>query len=51
MFCGGIFGIGSSSGGIDIGLVGIVVAVMVKYWWYSGGDKGDDSSCNGDSCD
>ena len=51
MFCCGICGLGSSSGGFDIGLVGIVVVMVVKYWWSSDGDRGDDSCCNGGSCD
>ena len=33
MFCGGIFGVGSCSGGSDIGWVVMVVVGMVRYWW------------------
>ena len=32
MFCGGICGVGSGSGGSDIGWVVMVVVVMVRYW-------------------
>ena len=50
IFFGGIFGVGSVSGGSDIGLVVIVVVVMVMYWWSSDGDVGDVDCCYGGSC-
>ena len=54
MFCGGICGVGSGSGGSDIGWVVMVGVVMVRYWWSydgDGGDGGDDGCCNSGSCD
>ena len=51
MFCGGICGVGSGSGGIDIGWVVMMVVVIVRYWWSTDGDGGDDGCCNGGSCD
>ena len=44
----------SNDGGIsDIGWFVMMVVVMVRYlgcWWYSDVDGGDDSCCNGGSC-
>ena len=51
MFCGGLCGVDSGSGGSDIGWVVIVVVMMVWFWWSSDGDGGDDCCCNGGSCD
>ena len=42
LFWGGIYGVGSVRGGSDIGWVVMVVLVMVRYWWASDRDCGDD---------
>ena len=46
LFWGGIYGVGSVRGGSDIGWVVMVVLVMVRYWWSSDCDRGDDGCCN-----
>ena len=43
-----IYGVGSGSGGSDIGGDGGVV--MVRYWWYYS-KGGDDGWCDSGSCD
>ena len=47
----GIVGVGSGSGGSDIGWVVMARVVVVRYWWYCYGDSGDDGCCYSGSCD
>ena len=53
MFCGGICGFCSGSGGSDISWVVIVLVATVRYWWSSNVGGDDDRCCNtnGGSCD
>ena len=51
MLCLGICGVGSDSGGSDIGWVVMVGVVMVRYWWSSDDDGGNYGCCNSGSYD
>ena len=51
MFCSGICSVDSGRGYNNIGWVAMVGLVMVRYWWSSDGNSGDDGCCNGGSCD
>ena len=51
ILCVGIFCVGSGSGGIELGWVGMVRVVMLRYWWPYDGDGGDDGCCNSGSCE
>ena len=43
-------GVGNSSGGVVVVVVGVVGLVVGYLWWRSGGVRAGDSLCKGGSC-